>query len=274
MGGGIPPTWPRRRAYSGVNPLIWLLRLHAQKYGLRSRWFGSFAQWKAVGCSVKPRPAGVEPGRWGASVILYKPLKKKEIDKKTGEEIEVEIPLLRTFNGTVRRRSGQRGRTLAGHGRTCQRRLHRFRTRRNGSLGLPCGRAIRRRPGLLLGQRRLYPDAAQGTDSPRRRNITAPWPTRWLITANPGSAGRGIMPSENSGPKSHRPTCWPSLANPRATTSHKWTAYVKSWLKSLRDDVSFIFKASSAASKAADHILSYSRPKEDVEQPSEALACC
>src|SRR3954470_8368855 len=84
-GRGLPANVASKRAYSGVN--IWLLRLHAHRYGLRSRWFGSFQQWKALGCSVKPRPAGVEPGRWGASVVLFKFLKKTEIDKKTGEEV-------------------------------------------------------------------------------------------------------------------------------------------------------------------------------------------
>ena len=36
------------------------------------------------------------------------------------------------------------------------------------------------------------------------------------------------------------------------------TSYLKSWLEKMGDDPNFIFKASSQASKTADHILSFS----------------
>ena len=42
-------------------------------------------------------------------------------------------------------------------------------------------------------------------------------------------------------------------------------AYLQSWLKSLENDPRFIFKASSAASKASDYILSFSRQAASVE---------
>lgn len=41
-------------------------------------------------------------------------------------------------------------------------------------------------------------------------------------------------------------------------------AYLASWLKSLQSDPRFIFKASTAASKAADCVLSFSRQTEPV----------
>ena len=41
-------------------------------------------------------------------------------------------------------------------------------------------------------------------------------------------------------------------------------AYLASWLKSLESDHRFIFKASAAASKAADYVLSFSREAEPV----------
>jgi len=44
-------------------------------------------------------------------------------------------------------------------------------------------------------------------------------------------------------------------------------AYVKNWLQALRNDDRFIFKASTAASKAVDFILSFSRQPEPEEVP-------
>jgi len=41
-------------------------------------------------------------------------------------------------------------------------------------------------------------------------------------------------------------------------------AYLQNWLKALNDDSRFIFKASTAASKAADFVLSFSRQAEPV----------
>jgi antirestriction protein ArdC len=49
-------------------------------------------------------------------------------------------------------------------------------------------------------------------------------------------------------------------------------AYLGHWLKAMKDDPRFIFQASALASRAADFILSFSRPTEAEPQPeSEAV---
>ena len=50
-------------------------------------------------------------------------------------------------------------------------------------------------------------------------------------------------------------------------TNHQ--SYLQSWLKALRNDNRFIFKASTAANKAADFVLSFSHQPEPelVEMP-------
>jgi antirestriction protein ArdC len=48
-------------------------------------------------------------------------------------------------------------------------------------------------------------------------------------------------------------------------------AYVKSWIRGLRDDTRFIFVASGLASKAADFILSFSRKPEEMPEPEGEL---
>jgi antirestriction protein ArdC len=268
-GRGNPANVASKRAYSGVN--IWLLRLHAQKYCLRSRWFGSFAQWKSLGCSVKPRPAGVEPGRWGASVVLYKPLKKKEIDKKTGEEVEVEIPLLRTFNGLFSAdqvhgaERWQVGDEPAGHG------FVDFE---------PAETALSAYPADVRfgGDRAYYSMDGDYIQMPSKGRFTEEheyygtlahemahhsesrlgWKGEYAIGELRAEIASAYVLAE--------------LGVPQSDDLTNVTAYLKSWLKSLRDDASYIFKASSAASKAADHILSCFRSQEAVEEPEAALA--
>ena len=92
---GHPVNVVSRRPYSGVNPLI--LQIAARRHGLRSKFWGTFNQWKALGGKVKPRPADVPPGRWGTSIVFFKPVKKVEVNKDTGEEEEVRFGFLRSY---------------------------------------------------------------------------------------------------------------------------------------------------------------------------------
>jgi len=94
-GRGLPVNASTGRRYSGINPLI--LQVSARRHGFRSKFWATFNQWKDLGCSVMARPAHVAPGAWGTTAILYKPISKTEIDKKTGQEKEKAFPLLRTF---------------------------------------------------------------------------------------------------------------------------------------------------------------------------------
>src|SRR4051794_38013583 len=94
-GRGLPANAVSKRAYSGINPL--LLTLHARRHGFRSRYWATFNQWRDMGASVMPRPAVVAPGGWGCQIVFFKPMRKTEIDKRTGEEREKSYPILRTF---------------------------------------------------------------------------------------------------------------------------------------------------------------------------------
>ena len=52
-------------------------------------------------------------------------------------------------------------------------------------------------------------------------------------------------------------------------TNH--AAYLKSWLAGMKNDTRFIFRAAAQASRAVDHILSYSRTEEEAPETEEAL---
>lgn len=75
-----------RKNYRGINPL--LLDLHAMRHDFTSRWWGTINQWNALGGTIKRRPDDVPPGQWGAKIIYFSPIKKKVVDKKTGEDDE------------------------------------------------------------------------------------------------------------------------------------------------------------------------------------------
>ena len=62
---GRPTNVVSRKLYQGINPL--LLELHNMRFNLRSKWWGTFRQWSDMGCTVKKRPADVEPGHWGCT---------------------------------------------------------------------------------------------------------------------------------------------------------------------------------------------------------------
>jgi len=93
---GLPTNILSNKRYRGINVL--LLHLHQLHFGLKSKFFGTFNQWRRLAAHVKTRPKDVPPGQWGCQVIFFKPFTKVERDD-TGEEREVEIPVLRCPSG-------------------------------------------------------------------------------------------------------------------------------------------------------------------------------
>ena len=55
---------------------------------------------------------------------------------------------------------------------------------------------------------------------------------------------------------------------PLADTWKNSAAYLQHWLKAMNADPRFIFRATAQASRAADHVLSYSRNLTPEEQPA------
>jgi len=54
------------------------------------------------------------------------------------------------------------------------------------------------------------------------------------------------------------------LGIPQGETLENHTAYLQSWLKEMKDDPGYIFKASTQASKVADFLMSFVRKEEPV----------
>ena len=93
---GFPANVVSRRSYSGINPL--LLLLSAEKHTFRTKWWGTYRQWEQLGGNVMRRPENVEPGQWGTSIVLWKPVEKIETDPDTGEESTKKFGFLKQFH--------------------------------------------------------------------------------------------------------------------------------------------------------------------------------
>ena len=86
-----------RKPYQGINQV--LLDLHALRYGFQARWWATFNQWHALGCRIRKRPDGIEPGCWGCKVVFWKPVTKPLVNAEEGDEEDDEERhfVLRTF---------------------------------------------------------------------------------------------------------------------------------------------------------------------------------
>ena len=92
--GGPPCNAETGKNYSGVNPLI--LNLHNHRHGHTSRFFGTYRQWQKLGGQVRRRPKNVENGMWGAKIIFCRPITKEEIVK--GVEVEKTFFMLKEYS--------------------------------------------------------------------------------------------------------------------------------------------------------------------------------
>jgi antirestriction protein ArdC len=91
---GFPVNVESKRQYRGVNPL--LMRLSADSHGLRSRYWGTFNQWKKLGGRIQRRPKDVPPGQWGTTITYFKKITKLEVNEDNEEE-EIKFGYLRTY---------------------------------------------------------------------------------------------------------------------------------------------------------------------------------
>lgn len=270
---GRPANVISRRPYSGVNPL--LLRLHQLEHRYRSRWYGTFDQIKSLGGHVKKRPASLPPGEpWGCHIVFYRPLAKTVIDRDTNEEREERFALLRTFVVfNVDQCDGES--------------LDKFRVRddddNSSGIIMPdyepaeqlieaCGAKIE-----YGGERAFYvrptpeeawPHHKSGDviHMPERKrfvNVGAFYETLLHELAHFSEVRIGFPRKEQGyafgemyAEIASSYLC-AELGVPQGEDLANHAAYLRSWLTAMKADPSFIFRASTWASKATDYLLSF-----------------
>lgn len=274
---GRPTNAVSRRLYSGINPL--LLHLHSLRFGLQSKWWGTFHQWSDMGCMVKRRPADVEPGHWGCSVVLAKPVTKMALKDGAGEEEEHQFFMLRYF--TVFSADQVEGRAA-----------ERLQVKDEPVTGdatpdfAPAEELISATGAEIrhMGVQAFYSRPVPEGSWPHHDHgdfICVPPKVRY----NPLGAYYSTVFHELSHWSEVR-TGWDhakqgyamgelvaemassflatELGVPQAESLENHAAYVQSWLKAMQSDPAYIFKASTQASKACDYLLSFVRQPEPV----------
>ena len=256
-----------KRPYSGINPL--LLELDAMKKGFHSRWWGTFHQWRQLGCCVMKRPDNVEPGQFGTAIVLFRPIEKKTTDPKTGEEEDKKFLLMRTFTVfNADQVTGAERFQVSMEEPICG--------ERHGPAFEPAENLMKASGADIRhgGDKAFYSVGGDFICLPHKEEFVTPgtyyesafhelahWSEPrldWDRKAN--GYAMGELVAELS-------ACYVAseLDIPNGETLENHAAYLKSWLEGMKGDTSFIFKASTMAAKTTDFLLGFVREPEPVE---------
>jgi antirestriction protein ArdC len=272
VGQGLPMNVVSKRRYTGIN--ILLLQLHRMKHPhLQSHVYGTFKQWQDLGCRIKRRPKDVPPGQWGCSIVFYKMLKKTERNDH-GVAKEVEYPLLRTY--TIFSASQVSGPNLD--------RFHTDDVLANSTFTdyEPAEQAIAATGAdIRFGFDEAFYLRPMSNGDGDGDYIGCPSKQRFrkeedfyaTLLHELGHWSEVRLDWQGSRPESElraeMAACF-AMAELNVPQSHDLSnhkAYVANWLQALHDDPRFIFRASTAASKAVDYLLSFSRTPVETLEP-------
>ena len=269
---GRPTNAVTKNPYNGVN--ILLLGLHNRDYMSHGKYFATYKQWQSIGGQVMSRPDGVPKGKWGCKAIFFKPLSKTKTNRN-GEEIQDNFCVMRQF--TVFNIFQVEGEHL-DHLRPgyCENTDPEVSFREADEL------IANTEAGIMHGGNKAnYDPSMDIINMPFRHQFDGSayyetllhelchWtehPDRldWDRDDDQNSYALGELIAEMT-------SCFvcSELGIALAEGIENHAAYVSNWLKPLKNDPSFIFRASTQASKAADYLLSFrSSPVESQLLPA------
>ena len=257
-----------KNTYRGLNPI--LLDLASETHGFSSRWWGTFNQWRQLGGRVMPRPQGIEPGKWGTQIVFWSPVSKK-VENQNGDLEDDRFYVLRLY--TVFNVDQVEGldHLRAGQADTSEPVVIDYH---------PADQAIVATGATIRfgGNKAFYSPRTDSIQMPPRETFESVdefystcfhelchWSERrlgWDRKEKENTYALGELVAEIG-------SCYlcRELGVPACDDLSNHVAYVKSWLRAMKNDPRFIFTASGQASKSADFILGFSMNREDV--PSE-----
>jgi antirestriction protein ArdC len=251
----------------------------ASRHNLASKWWGTFRQWKELGGQVKRRPADVPEGRWGTTIVFWTPVVKKERDAEGYEKTDRYFVMRSYTVFNVDQVEGDHLNNLrAGKAET------------SGSVVIDydpaevaiaaTGISVRHGGGqayyspvhdyIQMPSKETFTEADEYYETVFHELIHATeHPTRlnWSRKDAENTYAMGELVAEIG-------ACFIAreLGVPASENLGNHVSYLSNWLQAMRNDSRFIFTASSQASKAADYILSFSRPTEDEPEPESEAA--
>jgi antirestriction protein ArdC len=263
----LPTNFASKRAYSGINvPLLWLTQ-HEKGYPI-SYW-ASFKQWRDAGASVRK-------GEKATQIVFYRQV-KKTVEQEDGVRRVETFPVMRTWSVfNVSQVSGEVTEQFKPKPQHDGPLVFEDVDRTEfdalvAATGIEVHyghtkAAFYRPPAnyIVMPNERMFGNFSGFAETLLHELSHA---TEHLLNWT-GSYAEGELRAEMS---SSFLSAALNIPNSGDLSNH--AAYVQSWLQALENDPKHIFKASSAASKAADFLLGFIRPVEGaVEEDAAAVA--
>ncbi|MDY0169912.1 MAG: zincin-like metallopeptidase domain-containing protein [Thermoguttaceae bacterium] len=252
---GRPINLVSRERYKGINPL--LLELHRMEHGLSSKWYGTYQQWERLHCQVMRRPDHVEPGSWGAKIVFYRPITKTVTDEASGDEKVDRFFVMRTYTvfsaDQVEGADAFRAKEVEGKS------VPDFEPAED----LIAATAADIRYG---GEQAFYSRQGDYIQVPQRHRFDSSGGYYETVLHELGhwSEVRLDWDYQKAGYAMNELVAEISasflsteLGVPQGESLENHASYLKSWLEGMKGDSSFIFKASTQASKVADYLLGF-----------------
>ena len=252
----LPTNFVTNRPYSGFNILN--LQLTSQLNGYPVGYWASFQQWRAAGAQVRKSDKATQ-------IILYKPVTKTHKGVDGEADKTTTFPFLKTWSVfNISQVEGEVAEKFQTVPTTTGSRFEGVDRSEFDRVVEATGAVIEYDGGDKAAYYRpphdliRMPHEDQFHDFPAFAETAlhelchwSEWRTGWS-----GNYAEGELRAEVG-------ACFlaSALGLPNSDDLTNHSAYIQNWLQALNDDPKFIFRASAAASKAADFILSYSRPK-------------
>ena len=219
------------------------------------------------------RPDNIQPGHWGTNIVFFKPIEKKTVDAKTGDDKTDKFFIMRTFtvfnaDQVVGGERFQVQEESNGH--------HQPDFEPAEELIRATGADFR-----FGGDHAFYSPAGDFICLPHKERFVtlgtyyesafhelAHWSEPrldWDRKAHGYEMGELVA---------EMASCYVAaeLDIPNGESIQNHAAYLKSWLEGMRGDTSFIFKASTMAAKTTDFLLGFVRKADAVEAENELIA--
>lgn len=260
-----PTNFVTKRPYNGMNVL--LLQMAAMERGYPISYWASFNQWKSLGAHVRK-------GEKAETIVFWKPVTRAVVGKD-GHEREESFPILKTWS--VFNVAQVEGEAVEPFKVSDNLNLPKFsdidrtefdravaETQADIRFGFNEAAYVRP-PGDYI----VMPHEHQFESFPAFAEVLlheishhSEWRVGWT-----GSYAEGELRAEIA-------ACFMAteLGIPNSDDLTNHFAYIQAWLQALENDPAFIFRAASAASKAADFILEPVRKVEAIEEDAVEAA--
>ncbi|MEX1028116.1 MAG: zincin-like metallopeptidase domain-containing protein [Candidatus Paceibacterota bacterium] len=256
---GLATSLSTGKPYNGINQL--LLQVLAIKHQYESKWFGTFKQIKDAGASVKK-------GEKAVKIVLFKPIKREE-KLDNGETADLSFFLMRQFSVFSVEQTTGLDQYRIGNTQPTDTIFER----------LEAAERLVKATGVDLrhgGNRAFYSPTQDRIQMPRRgqfESSEAYYETLMheLVHWSEKRIGFDRTKVENAYALGEMVAdlgasfLLAELGLPTSQNVESCASYIDHWLKAMKADTKFVFKASATASKAAEFLMSHVRTQE--EQP-------